>query len=211
MKRSLSVLLICVFLSAGCSTKVVPVKVDSGVIDGKNFSQTLSKDNVTITAGSAESQLYTYNLDGAVSAFSVIIDNQGSTEMQIDSGMFLLIDNDGNQYFPLTPDKVKEIVSRDSYYLIPYPYVGFYYQEDYEKSSFYNTFTSDKPYYYEVYPQDIYTKALPGGSLIPKAKMAGLVYFKINLNGKKDVKLLVYKPGTSKSSPADFAFPFKIE
>ncbi|WP_243373963.1 hypothetical protein [Geotalea sp. SG265] len=211
MKTSLSVLLICIFLSAGCSMKVVPVQVESGVIDEKNFSQTLSRDNVSVTAGSAESQLYNYNLDGAVSAFSVVIENRGSSELPVDPGMFLLMDNEGKQYVPLTPDKVKEIISRDSYYLIPYPYVGFYYLEDYEKSSFYNTFTSEKPYYFEVYPQDIYTKALAVGTLIPKAKMSGLVYFKIDLHGKKDVKLLVYKQGTSKSSPADFTFPFKIQ
>jgi hypothetical protein len=198
-------------LTAGCSLKVVPVPVESGVIDEKHFSQTVTRNNISITAGSAQSQLYNYNLDGAVSAFSVVVNNLGSTELPVDTGMFLLVDNEGNQYFPLTPDKVKEIISRDSYYLIPYPYVGFYYTEDYEKSTFYNTFTSEKPYYYEVYPQDIYTKALPGGTLIPKAKMAGLVYFKIDLNGKKDVKLLIFKPGTSKSSPADFTFPFKIQ
>jgi hypothetical protein len=93
---------------------------------------------------------------------------------------------------------------------MPYPYVGFYYLEDYEKSSFYNRFTTDRPYFYEVYPQDIYTKAIPSGSIIPKAKVAGLVYFRIDLEGKKTVALKVYKKETSKSAPADFVFPFKI-
>lgn len=211
MKQSLFSFVICMFLITGCSHKVVPVPVESGVIDSKQLAQTIAREHISITVGSAESHLYSYNLDGAVSAFSLVIDNLGSGEVAVDPGMFLLVDDEGNQYFPLTPEKVKEIISRDSYYLIPYPYVGFYYLEDYEKSSFYNTFTSEKPYYYEVYPQDIYTKALAGGTLIPKAKMSGLVYFKINLNGKKGVKLLVYKSGTSKSAPADFTFPFKIE
>lgn len=210
MKKLFMSLVLCV-LTAGCSHKVVPVPVETGVIDTQHLSQAITKDTVSLTVGSADSQLYNYNLDQAVSAFSVVVDNQSDHELAVSPDMFLLVDNDGNQYFPLTPEKVKEIISRDSYYLIPYPYVGFYYLEDYEKSSFYNTFTSEQPYYYEVYPQDIFTKALPGGTLIPKAKMSGLVYFKINLNGKKGVKLLAYKPGTSKSLPADFTFPFKIE
>lgn len=210
MKKLLMSLAICI-LTAGCSHKVVPVPVETGVVDTKHLSQALTRDGISITAGSADSQLYNYNLDEAVSAFSVVVENLSNHEFTVTPDLFLLVDNDGNQYFPLTPDKVKQIISRDSYYLIPYPYVGFYYLEDYEKSSFYNTFTSEQPYYYEVYPQDIYTKALPGGTLIPKAKMSGLVYFKINLNGKKGVKLLAFKPGASKSSPADFTFPFKIE
>jgi len=204
-------LVTCIFLTAGCAVKVVPVQVESGIIDTERLSQTITRDNVSVTASSSDTQLYNYNLDGTVSAFSVVINNQNSTEMRVSPGMFLLIDSNGNQYSPLTPDKVKEIISRDSYYLIPYPYVGFYYLEDYEKSSFYNTFTSERPYFYEVYPQDIYTKALPAATLIPQAKVSGLVYFKIDMKGKKGVKLLMYKPGTSKSVQADFAFPFKIE
>ncbi len=211
MKNSILSAIICILLIAGCSMKVVPVPVESGIVDKKQQTQTLTRDNINITAGSADTQLYTYNLEGSVSAFSVLVDNQSSNELSVSPDMLVLVDDEGNQYAPLTPDKVKEIISRDSYYLIPYPYVGFYYLEDYEKSSFYNTFNSEIPYFYEVYPQDIYTKAIAAGTVIPKAKVSGLVYFKINLNDKKGVKLLVYKPGTSKSSPADFTFPFKIE
>lgn len=211
MKKSFLSFAILLFFVAGCSLKVVPVPVESGVVNTKDNSQTLTKDGVSITVGSADTQLYTYNLEGTVSAFSVLIENQSNNEVPIDSDLFLLIDSDGNQYFPLTPEKVKEIISKDSYYLIPYPYVGFYYLEDYEKSSFYNTFNSQLPYFYEVYPQDIYTKAMANGTIIPKAKVAGLVYFKVDLSGKKGVKLLVYKKGTAKSAAPDFTFPFKIE
>ncbi len=211
MKRSFLSLAIVICFMTGCSLKVLPVPVESGVVNQKESTQTLTKDSISITVGSADTQLYTYNLEGTVSAFSVLIDNQSNNEIPIDTDSFLLIDSDGNQYFPLTPEKVKEIISKDSYYLIPYPYVGFYYLEDYEKSSFYNTFNSQLPYFYEVYPQDIYTKAIASGTIIPKAKVAGLVYFKIDLSGKKGVKLLVYKKGTAKSAAPDFIFPFKIE
>jgi hypothetical protein len=52
---------------------------------------------------------------------------------------------------------------------------------------------------------------LTGESIIPKAKVTGLVYFKIDLSTVKGVKLLVFKKGTSRSSAPDFTFPFKIE
>lgn len=198
-------------MTFGCALKVVPEPVDAGIINPKDNSQAITKDGITIAVRSSDTEINSYNLEGTVSSFYVEINNQSPNEATFPAESFLLIDNGGTQYYPLTADKVKEIISRDSYYLIPYPYVGFYYLEDYQKSSFYNEFNSQIPYYYEVYPQDIYTKALAGGSIIPGAKVAGLVYFKIDMGGKRGVKLLIYKKETSKSSSPDFTFPFKIE
>ncbi len=210
MKRYL-ILLLSALLFAGCaSLKVVPEPVANGTINEKDNAQTITRDKVTITARSGDMEIVAYNLDGNVASFFVVVENQTDSEFTIDNDSFLLVDSDARQYFPLTPEKVKEIVSRNTYYLIPYPYVGFYYLEDYERSSSTNRFTSDRPYFYEVYPQDIFTKSIPVGAIIPKAKVAGLVYFRIDLGGKKGVNLMVYKKGTPKSAPADFIFPFKI-
>jgi hypothetical protein len=195
---------------SGCALKVIPEQIEGGVIDSKDGSLTIKKDNIAISVRGDDTELYSYNLDGTVYAFSAVIDNQGTTELPISTDAFILMDSDGRQYLPLTPEKVKEIITKDSYYLIPYPYVGFYYLEDYKKSSFYNTFNSQIPYYYEMYPQDIYTKALTTGTIIPKAKVIGLLYFRIDLSGKTGMKLLFYKKDTPKSAPADFVFPFKI-
>jgi len=210
MKKSL-LLMISLLLFAGCSSlKLVPDSVKDGIINEKDASLTINKDNISVTVMSGDMQIASYNLDGNVSSFYVIVDNQTNSELTITNDTFLLIDSNGRQYFPLTSEKVKEIIAKDSYYLIPYPYVGFYYLEDYERSSFSNRFTSDRPYFYEVYPQDIYTKAMPTGAVIPKAKVAGLIYFRINLEGKERVTLKLFNKNTSKSSPADFDFPFKI-
>lgn len=200
--------LICI---AGCSSlKVVPEAVEGGVIHAQENAQSLTRGALTVTASSSDMEIVSYNLDGSVASFLVVVENQGDAETEIGTDSFLLLDDSGRQYFPLTPEKVKEMIARNTYYLIPYPYVGFYYMEDYQKSSFNNRFTSDSPYYYELYPQDIYTKAMPTGSVIPKAKVAGLIYFRIDLENKKGVTLQFFKKGTPKSSPADFAFPFKI-
>lgn len=211
MKELLFSIFMAVIVMSGCSLKVIPEQVESGVINAKEQSQTLTRDGVAITVRGSDAELYSYNLEGSISAFTVLIDNQSDKEVMIDTDAFLLLDDEGRQYFPLTPEKVKEIIAKDSYYLIPYPYVGFYYLEDYQKSSIYSTFISQLPYYYEVYPQDLYTKALTSGTIIPKAKVIGLVYYRIDLQGKKGVKLLVYKKGTSKSAAPDYVFPFKIQ
>lgn len=210
MKQCL-ILLASLFIISGCSSlKVIPEPAQNGIINDRENAQTISRDNISVTVKSGDMEIVAYNLEGSVASFFVIVNNQTEDEFQLSNDSFLLVDNEGRQYFPLTPEKVKEIIARDTYYLIPYPYVGFYYLEDYQKTSFYNRFTSDTPYFYEVYPQDIYTKAIPAGSIIPKAKVAGLVYFRIDLEGKKGVSLQLFKKGTPKSSPADFVFPFKI-
>jgi hypothetical protein len=210
MEKRLTAVILTILLLSGCTMKIIPEPVDMGLIDHKDNSQTITKGDVAIAVKSSDAELYSYNLDGTVSAFSVTIDNKGKQEAIFDKDSFLLVDNEKRQYFPLTPEKVKEIIARDSYYLIPYPYVGFYYLEDYERASFYSTFTSQLPYY-ELYPQDIFTKALPEGPVIPGAKISGLLYFRIDLNGKKGVSLLVYRKGAPKSSPPEFMFPFRIE
>lgn len=211
MRKALFVLVLCCASLAGCALKVVPEQVSAGVINSTDNSQTITKDGIAVTALLAEKDIVAYNLENTVAAFSVTVNNQSPSEYALDSGSFLLVDDTGRQYYPLTPGKVKEIISKDSYYLIPYPYVGFYYTEDYQRSSFYNTFNSQIPYYYEVYPQDIYTKALVTGTIIPKAQVAGLVYFRIDLSTVKGVKLLMYRKGASKTSPPEFLFPFRIE
>lgn len=210
MKNYLLLLMSLLVLSGCASLKVVPEPVKNGTVNEKDNSLTITKDNISVTVRSGDVDIASYNLEGNVSSFFVMVDNQTDAELALGNDSFLLLDNDGRQYYPLTPEKVKEILARDTYYLLPYPYAGFYYLEDYQKSAFDNRFTSDRPYFYEVYPQDIYTKAIPTGSIIPRAKVAGLVYFRIDLEGKTGVTLHLYKKETLKSSSADFVFPFKI-
>lgn len=211
MKAHVYALLIAIVFLAGCSgIKVVPLQVPQGVVNLSDNSQTVTKDGVSITVANSNTEMVSYNLDGTVTAFVVTIDNQSSREIGFDTGSFLLLDGQNRQYLPLTPEQVKELMSRDSYYLIPYPYVGFYYLEDYERTSFYNTTESQLPYYYEVYPQDIQTRALAANPVIPGAKSTGLVYFRIDLGAVKEVKLLIYRSGSSKSAAPDFLFPFAV-
>lgn len=203
-------IMLSAIILSGCAIKVVPEPIESGVVDPSHNSLTVRKDSLRISVANSSPEMTDYKLEGGIASFALEIENQGSSEISFDKDSFILLDNEGRQYYPLTPEKMKEILSKDLYYLIPYPYVGFYYLEDYEKAAFRNEQSSNIPYYYEVYPQDIYTKALNAGTIIPGAKVNGLVYFRIDLEDVKGVKLYVYKKGTSKSSQPDFVFPFRI-
>ena len=162
------------FVTGCASVKVIPEKVATGVINLKDNSQTITRDNLVITVAVADTDMVNYNIEGMVASFNVEIQNNGDSEVTFDKESFVLIDSSQRQYYPLTPEKIKEMLAKDSYYLLPYPYVGFYYLEDYERAQFNNSTSSNLPYYYELYPQDIYTKALPVDSIIPKARIKGL-------------------------------------
>lgn len=203
------IMLSALFIS-GCSVKVVPEAVESGVIDSSRNSLTITKGAVRISALNVTPDLAASKLEGGVAAFSLEIENQGDKELSFEKDSFILLDNAGRQYFALTPERLREMLAKDLYYLIPYPYVGFYYLEDYEKASFRNERSSNIPYYYEAYPQDLYSNALNAATIIPGAKVNGLVYFPIDLADVKGVKLLVFKKGTSRSSQPDFILPFRI-
>ena len=60
----------------------------------------------------------------------------------------------GRQYRSITPERVREIVSKDTVYLIPYPYVGYYYLADQAMAAHDNAFSSSMPFYAEYHPQD---------------------------------------------------------
>ena len=198
-------------LVSGCSAvKIVPEQVANGLINPVENSQTVTDNGTEVSARVDESAINAYNLDSTVTSFQISIKNNSSNEIAFSEDSFVLVDENGLQYSLLTPDKVRDMLKKDSYYLMPYPYVGFYYLEDYQKTNFYNRSNSSLPYYYELYPQDIFSKALPMTSIIPGMKIEGLTYFRIDPAAHQKIKLLIFRKGASKSSSPDFTFPFKI-
>lgn len=209
-KQFLIILLLSMFMSACASIKIVPEQAENGVINAEDNSQTITKNGVQIRSGVSGTEINAYNLEGTVSSFNLAIKNASDREVSFSKDSFVLIDENGLQYSQLTPKKMLEMIKKDSYYLMPYPYVGFYYLEDFQKTSFYNRLNSSLPYYYELYPQDLFTKALPLTSIIPGMKVEGLIFFNIDMSVHRQVKLYVYRQGASRSNPPEFVFPFKI-
>lgn len=211
MKNLIIALLLTVLCFSGCaSVKVVPEPVENGTINQADNSLTISKNDTEMTAAVSDAAINAYNLEGTVTAFQISIKNNSKNEIAFSDDSFVLVDERGMQYDLLTPEKVRDMIKKDSYYLMPYPYVGFYYLEDFQKTSFYNRYNSSLPYYYELYPQDLFTKSLHMTPIIPGMMIAGYIYFKIDMPAHQQVKLYVYRKGASKSSPPEFIFPFKI-
>jgi len=204
------ILLLATLFNGCASVKVLPEAVVDGSINLKDNSQTIARNNLAITIAADDTDMVNYNIEGMIASFNVKIENSGESDVTFDKDSFVLVDASGMQYYQITPDKVKEMMAKDTYYLLPYPYVGFYYLEDYELAQYKNATSSNLPYYFELYPQDIYTRALPTDPIIPKARTKGLIYFHADIHSLSAFTLKVYKKSTSKSAPPDFIFPFKV-
>lgn len=212
--RTLAVVSVLVssLLLGGCSTlQVIPVPVESGTIDQATRSLTITRDGITLTASYEPLEQNSPSLGGMVGSFLVTVKNATESELMVDVDSFLLIDDAGKQYHPLLPAQVKEILTRDSYYLIPYPYVGFYYLEDYERSRFVTRESSSIPYYFEVNPSVVFARSFSYGAVIPGAEVTGLVHFAISPERHKGMRLLFFKKGMPRSVSSPFiALPFSV-
>lgn len=211
MKRAL--LFFCMpLLLLGCSAvQLVPQPGPSTRLATDGQSLVAEKGNLTVSARMQDLQVQSHRMVDNLASFQVTIDNGTATEVNIPLDSFVLIDDEGRQYNAIAPKEVRDIVQRDSAYLVPYPYVGYYYLQDNELAGSQNSMNSSLPYYDQNHPQDIFTQSLPQEAIIPGAKISGLVYFVADLAGMKSVDLRLYRPGSSRSQPADFSFAFSVE
>lgn len=210
MKR-LSCILFCLLFVAGCGVKVVPKPTATAILDPSSNALSWTAKGVALAVKLVDQDVARTQMIDRVASFSVTAANLTGKELTLPLSSYLLIDDQGNQVRPITPEELLRIVSRESFYLIPYPYFGYYYLEDRAKLSSFNTFTSPLPYFPETHPQAILTEALPTSPILPGARISGLVYFLIDLEKKQQIEFRAYLPGADTSAPAEFTFPFSVE
>lgn len=204
-------LILVMFSLAGCGVTIVPSPQAGGVIDAEQRSITQNRDNLEVMVKVQDLEYRPYQMVENISAFFVAAENDKEREVSIPLTSFVLIDAQGNQYRPVTAERIHEIISRESFYLMPYPFVGYYYLEDAARAYQDTQFESALPYFPQRYPQDIYTEALPAGEVLPDARISGLIYFLVDLTRKESFEVRLYLPGTPPAAPADFRFPFFVE
>ena len=202
--------LVLSLIVAACSAKVTPVQTPTGTINPAENSLTETRSGIAVTVKLDELSVSPYQMVDNITSFHVVIANQTDTPFEVSWNAFMLRDGQKRQYRSIKPEQVREIVSKDTVYLIPYPYVGYYYLEDHEKVSHFNTFSSSLPFYAEYHPQDIFTRALPEGSVLPGSKVAGVVYFIADLESTDKAELLYFVQPEAQGEPV-YTFPFAIE
>ena len=209
-KLSAGMLCLLVLLLTACSVKVVPIPTETATVNLADNSISEEHDNVQIAVRLEELSVSPYMLVDNITSFYLEIYNRSPEPVDIPHEAFLLVDNESRQYRTIKPERVREIVSKDSVYLIPYPYVGYYYLEDQMTIAQTDTFSSSLPFYAEYHPQDIFTEALPEGPVMPGSKVAGLLYFLTDLERFNQFEIRLYPTVDMTESPL-YRFPFAVE
>src|SRR5690606_10014007 len=121
---------------------ITPQATETAKINSADNSISETLSGVSVTARVQDLEVAPYRTTDNITSFYFVIENRTDRDITLPLSSFVLVDNQGNQYRPMTLEEVGTVVARDSEYLIPYPYVGFYYLEDREKFSAFNTFNS---------------------------------------------------------------------
>ena len=210
MRTKLFIAVFTLFLCSACSVTVAPIATPTGTVNLEEKSITEIRDGVAFTVKLDQLSVASYQLVDNITSFHVIIDNRTEKQVSFPTQAFLLKDGNGRQYRSITPERVREIVSKDAVYLIPYPYVGYYYLEDQARVTFADTFSSSLPFYAEYHPQDIFTRALTEEPILKGSKVAGVVYFIADLERTDYAELLLFSNAETSGEPL-VKFPFAIE
>lgn len=185
-------LFLVIFIFSGCATKIEPViSKDVTFIKEEETLSSIKEDKKVDVKVSAPGPIF-YGMSDNFVVFYVKVENLSDKEISINKEDFVLLDDKKNQSYALTADEIAKIVEQNLFYLIPYPYIG-YYSESlnyYEGRYLYNP---QAPHVYPVSPRDLYLEALPFEKILPKANIKGKVYFKKNLSEVKTLNLKVFK------------------
>lgn len=202
--------LLVLMLCSACSVNIAPIATSTGTINPEDKSITEVRDGVAFTVKLDELSVVPYQMVDNVASFHVVIENGTDKEVSFPAKSFLLKDGNGRQYRTISAERVREIVSKDTVYLIPYPYVGYYYLQDQERMAQADTFSSSLPFYAEYHPQDIFTRALSEEPVLQGSKVSGVVYFIADLESSDLAEVLVFPNQEASGEPlAKFSFSIK--
>ncbi|MCX7771038.1 MAG: hypothetical protein N2202_08160 [Proteobacteria bacterium] len=181
-------LLILFFTLLSCGVKLEPVVTSDVTLDKEKNALLSTKENITVTVQIAPQSYSFYGMEDTFAIFYVTIENGRDKEIYINPEDFVLFDDKMHQVNVIKVEDVAKIVEQNLFYLIPYPYIG-YYSESlnyYEGRYLYNP---SAPHIYPVSPREIYLDALPWGKIMPKAHVKGKIYFKKRVSEAKALEL----------------------
>ncbi len=211
MKRFAPVFLLLFFCLTACGVTVRPLATSTAILDADRGVLKEQKKGIEISLSSEDVELAPYRNSENTTSFFVEVLNLSRAPISLPLSSFYLIDDTATQFSPITPQDVIERVSRDASYLIPYPYVGFYYLEDQIDSEFSQPFSDSLDFYNQNHPEEILSRSLPLTEILPGKRISGTIYFPVDLVTKKSFEVQVFLPETPRTSSSDFTFPFSVE
>jgi len=204
MFKKFVILIVALLFLYACGVKIYPISSPDVELDTKNNILSAMKDNIRVTVEVVPQTYSFYGMEDNFVIFYVKVENRNDRELTILPDDFLLLDDKSHQVSVMKVEDVAKIVEQNLFYLIPYPYIG-YYSESlnyYEGRYLYNP---SAPHIYPVSPREIYLDALPWGKIFPKAHIKGKIYFKKKISEAKSLALKAIK------NNSDYLMEFRFQ
>ena len=203
------VLLFC--LTACSATLIAPQTQVGSQIDmaGERISQV--EKGVQLAVKLHEVTVRPSPTDQNYVSFWVEVTNQRNVQLPLVYTDFLLIDDQGRQYQSVDPAGLVEQLTDTAPYLVPYPYVGFYYLQDSLRAQLDSQFRSESSYFDSRRPEYLASEALPGGSVLPASTVAGAIYFPAELRTMSGFRLRYQIGALPGQKSFQISLPFTVE
>jgi hypothetical protein len=209
MKLYMPIVFFALLLS-GCGVHVVPRTTAQISLGADKETVTATDNGLILSAKVQDLDFGPYTGVNNITAFYVKITNNSQEERSVPLAAFLLFDQDRKIYRPLESDRVTALTRQETNYLIPYPYVGFYYLQDSTDFDYSTQSASSFAYSPQKSPVSAENYALPVGSIPSGANIAGMLFFNIDLYGKKFVDLTLQLQSEGNVPETKFSFLFDV-
>lgn len=204
-------LILLLFVPACTATVIVPKAQPGSQIDmgGERLSKT--EKGVQLSVRLHEVTVRPSPADQNYTSFWVEVANQRNVQLPLKNTDFLLIDDQGRQYSSVDPAELVERLTDAAPYLVPYPYVGFYYLEDSTRAQLDTRFSSESSYFSSRRPEYIASDALPEVSILPASNVSGAIYFAAELRTMNSFRLTYQVGSLPGQKTFQMTFPFAVE
>lgn len=209
MKLCMPIVFLALLLS-GCGVQVIP-RTSEQISLGVDKETVVAEENgLTLSAKVQDLDFGPYTGVNNITAFYVKVTNNSEKERSVPLAAFMLFDQDRKLYRPLESDRVAALTRQEATYLIPYPYVGFYYLQDSAEFDYTTQSAKSLSYSPERMPVSAESYALPVGSIPSGANIAGMLFFNIDLYDKKFVDLTLQLQSDVNIPETKFSFLFDV-
>lgn len=197
MKLCMPIIFLALLLS-GCGVQVVPRASAQISLGADKETVTATENGLTLTAKVQDLDFGPYTGVNNITAFYVTVTNNSNEVRSVPLAAFLLFDQDRKVYRSLEPDRVTALTRQEANFLIPYPYVGFYYLQDSTDFDYATQSASTLAYSPQKAADSVEDYALPVGAIPSGAHIAGMLFFNVDLYEKKfvDLTLQLQSDGT---------------
>ncbi len=202
--KALSILPVALLLLA-CAPSLIPVSVPEGITDLKSNSQTLTREDVTITVYADAWRYDPVDVRDSYTPFLIAVSNNTKQDIMINENSVFMFDDSNVQYGVVPADAVDRSTIPSYVYPPAMIWGGGYWGWDAWGLGWY-----PPAYPYNQYGSDVVPLAFRFGPITAGARAHGFIYLQRLAPTAGEVKVVI-TPFTATGKSLSFSFPFMIE